>query len=174
MPEIGQIVFGRDIGRCAKNGNAYVWHACNDCGKERWVQILCGQPESARCLSCANQRERNPNWRGENVTPCGGRSRAIRWYRELQACAKCGSLKSQRHHLDDNPLNNDPDNIVWLCSLHHHEIHKKAQCVHGHFYNEENTIIEWYGNYWKRRCKTCRREGQQVRYWEAKASLRGR
>jgi hypothetical protein len=44
-----------------------------------------------------------------------GRQRAQARYR-ADSCDRCGSEKHvERHHKDDNPLNNDPDNIQRLC-----------------------------------------------------------
>lgn len=39
----------------------------------------------------------------------------------LQPCEVCGSEKSERHHRDDNTLNNNPANIQFLCRKHHME-----------------------------------------------------
>jgi len=44
-----------------------IWHACVDCGKERWVYLLHGEPASLKCGSCAASRrygEANPQWKG--------------------------------------------------------------------------------------------------------------
>ncbi|KKN76441.1 hypothetical protein LCGC14_0369500 [marine sediment metagenome] len=40
MPEIGEIKRGKEIG---KTGKWHVWHACVDCGKERWVGLEKGE-----------------------------------------------------------------------------------------------------------------------------------
>jgi len=51
MPELGEIKKGREIGKNAPWQN-YIWHACIDCGKERWVQFRGGKPASERCFTC--------------------------------------------------------------------------------------------------------------------------
>ncbi|KKK48315.1 hypothetical protein LCGC14_3146330, partial [marine sediment metagenome] len=77
MPEIGETRKGHEINRV---GSSYwIWYACLDCGKERWVGCRNGLPTSARCCSCsvktphirqlrAELRNRicrnNPNWKG--------------------------------------------------------------------------------------------------------------
>lgn len=59
MPELGEIRKGTDIGyKC--HGLKYIWHACSDCGKERWVSIIKGMPEYERCASCARKRQIPP------------------------------------------------------------------------------------------------------------------
>jgi len=79
MPAKNEIVKGGEIGK--KGGNAtalYIWHACIDCGKERWVRLLNGEPVRLRCLKCANkliakQRnggqlcEKSSRWKGGRV-----------------------------------------------------------------------------------------------------------
>lgn len=59
------------------------------------------------------------SWKGDAITRASGRGRAERLYPDIGPCAKCGSLKSERHHLDDNTLNNDPLNIAILCRRCH-------------------------------------------------------
>ena len=51
MPKIEDIIRGRKLGY--KDGHRYIWAACIDCGKERWVSLYKGNPKSLRCKSCA-------------------------------------------------------------------------------------------------------------------------
>lgn len=51
MTQLGQIERGIDIGY--KDHTKYGWHACLDCGKERWVKLDKGKPRALRCRSCA-------------------------------------------------------------------------------------------------------------------------
>lgn len=64
MPEVGEIRKGKD-------GHKFIWQACQDCGKKRWVPLSKGMPRNIRCKSCANKLrvrgERNPNWKGGRV-----------------------------------------------------------------------------------------------------------
>ena len=55
MPTKGQIAKGRDIGRRG-DYQSFIWHACIDCGKERWVILARNKPRRLRCKSCANVR----------------------------------------------------------------------------------------------------------------------
>lgn len=65
MPQIGEIKGGQEVGY--KYSGKVIWHACIDCGKERWVAYKKGLLQRFRCLSCS-QRERtrvdgtNLNW----------------------------------------------------------------------------------------------------------------
>lgn len=85
------------------------------------AMVRCDVPR--RSLSQANRPpklgERNPMWKGDNIDPKEGRGRAERMYPQ-QPCRIC-SKKGERHHKDDNPLNNEPSNIDWLCKQHHME-----------------------------------------------------
>jgi len=64
MPEVGEIRKGREIGRTRTS--KWIWHACEGCGKCRWVQFKKGMPESRHCVNCANKKvgEKNNNWKG--------------------------------------------------------------------------------------------------------------
>ena len=42
------------------------------------------------------------------------------------ACVKCGSTKKlERHHIDRDPTNNAPQNVMVLCSACHHKEHPR-------------------------------------------------
>ena len=70
MPEIGEIKIAREIGEIKiardigyqnlKWWQKYVYHACIDCGKGRWVQIQKGNPVCHRCRSCSKKGEHHP------------------------------------------------------------------------------------------------------------------
>jgi len=50
MPKIGDVVRGTELG--LRDSHKRVWAACPDCGKERWVLLRNGQPQSQRCRPC--------------------------------------------------------------------------------------------------------------------------
>ena len=64
MPQLSEIVRGRDIG---KTGSAawqkFIWHACVDCGKERWVCFVKGNPDNFKCHKCANKYNGHDRWK---------------------------------------------------------------------------------------------------------------
>ena len=67
MPKIGEIRRGNEIGRAYYN--KFIWHACVDCGRQRWEEIIRGQPRYLRCRRCgdklrSNQAGNNPRWIG--------------------------------------------------------------------------------------------------------------
>jgi len=90
MPNVGDIAKGRDIGK-SNPRNKYIWIACPDCGKERWIPFLNGKPAYIRCLICANRANRghitssetriklsearkgkdNPSWKGGRTNSNG-------------------------------------------------------------------------------------------------------
>ncbi len=57
-----------------QNSINYIWHACIDCGKERWVATFTnGTPKWLRCRSCGGRQAsikrdivgvNHPNWKG--------------------------------------------------------------------------------------------------------------
>lgn len=52
MPELGEIRRDYEIGR-AHNWLKYTWHACEKCGKQRWVQVIRREPVNRLCRSCS-------------------------------------------------------------------------------------------------------------------------
>ena len=56
MIEIGEIRRGREIGSSGYT-NLFIWHACESCGKERWVQLRKGRSVNWRCRPCALKDE---------------------------------------------------------------------------------------------------------------------
>jgi len=66
MPQLGEIQKALEIGY-KSNGDKFIWAACLDCGKERWVQLRKNKPVSLRCSVCCGKRQmglRRPSWKG--------------------------------------------------------------------------------------------------------------
>lgn len=67
MVVLGTHKRGRDLGY--KGDRIYLWHACEGCGKERWVALKHRHPEFTLCRSCARRRNsrtgvNHPRWKG--------------------------------------------------------------------------------------------------------------
>ena len=59
---LGTIKVGIDIGFAAKH-TKYIWHACEHCGKQRWVELRKEMPRNLKCHSCG-QRGNKKKWDG--------------------------------------------------------------------------------------------------------------
>jgi hypothetical protein len=74
MPILGEIRNGREA-ELGDGYHKYIWAACVDCGKERWVHYddvegKGRKPRSQRCLKCLPQLRKgtgNPNWKGGRI-----------------------------------------------------------------------------------------------------------
>ena len=82
IPVLGEIHRADEIG--LKGGwRKYVYHACEGCGKERWVGLRKGKPLSLQCVSCTAPSNLPPVKTGSlNSHWKGGRCRT-RGYIEL-------------------------------------------------------------------------------------------
>ena len=68
MPIEGEIRKGHEIGSKMFR-SLFVWHACSNCGKARWIRLIGGKPVNDLCRSCAQKvknisGERHPRWNG--------------------------------------------------------------------------------------------------------------
>lgn len=73
MSYVGAIERGREIGRLNKS-QQYIWEACRECGRERWVQFVKGKSCHGLCASChASVRgPSNHRWKGGRYYDCKG------------------------------------------------------------------------------------------------------
>ena len=77
MSEIGEIRQAKELGY--KGTSKYIYYACEDCGKCRWIQFNKGEVRSPRCFACSRKvvglklrglshtglsTGTNPNWKG--------------------------------------------------------------------------------------------------------------
>lgn len=51
-PILGEIRYADEIGY-SHSGRKYIWHACELCGKERWVSLVSNKPQNTKCGICA-------------------------------------------------------------------------------------------------------------------------
>jgi hypothetical protein len=62
----------------------------------------------------------SPNWKGDAASQKAGRTRALRTHPVPAECERCGGAKRlDRHHKDGNTLNNERDNIAFVCRRCH-------------------------------------------------------
>ena len=71
----------------------------------------------------------------KNIKPQSGRSRAKKMYPDV-ICEICGR-KAERHHIDENPVNNVRTNLRFLCRKHHKQIH----IIHKKLFNKFNIVF---------------------------------
>jgi len=79
MPKLGEIVKGKDISYQSCGNNRYIWQACPDCHKEKWVMLSRAKKQGyqIRCRLCSAQKRgkeekasganigsNNPQWKG--------------------------------------------------------------------------------------------------------------
>ena len=138
MPKIGEIRRGFELGYLSKDPR--IWHACVDCGKERWVLLSKGKPTTKRCVNCANRIKaqcrggnRNSNWKG-GISHQGGyvflrrpeHSQANRYgyvkrsYLVLEE--KLGRLllpNTHCHHINGIKDDDRPENLAELTHCQH-------------------------------------------------------
>lgn len=108
-----------------------------------------------------------------------GHKQALKLFPIIGPCERCGAAKAERHHIDDNPLNNVPSNIKALCRRCHTLEHGKtftpeatamglsasaakrraiSHCPSGHEYAGDNLYITPDG---RRVCKECNRAAKR-------------
>src|SRR3990172_3190449 len=132
---------------------------CVDCGKPLGLKAWHFGTE--RCIQCAAKKRRidgsqkyqtrgiHHHWGGDKIKSVSGNARARRWYK-MSACKICSSPGRDRHHADQNTLNNNPDNIIILCRSCHKKIHlapkKTLNCV---------ICGNQQGPFRKKRCEKC-------------------
>lgn len=66
MAELGEIKRGAELGYKNRWGK-FIWVACSNCGKARWVALVKGQAKKSLCVQCAQRakdisREKHWNW----------------------------------------------------------------------------------------------------------------
>lgn len=62
MGKLGEIKKAREVGH--KGTDRYIWHACEGCGKERWVIFRKNNPTNLRCPKCRHIGSLHPSWKG--------------------------------------------------------------------------------------------------------------
>lgn len=71
-----------------KHCNKLIWHACIDCGKERWVKLAKGKPERLKCMSCASHFRTHGG-------AAGGKSRLYNLWHDMKA--RCDNPRRENY-----------------------------------------------------------------------------
>jgi len=99
-----------------RNGNR-ISKPCFECGRLYWSRWR-GKPR--RHYICPDCFDGSPQALAKR-----GRDKARELYPNVKPCERCGSTdRLQRHHKDENPNNNRPENIeflCWDCHMRHHK-----------------------------------------------------
>lgn len=73
-----------------------------------------------RSRSEIQKGENNSNWKGDKACRAAGHARAIVRFQSSLTCEECGiNGRTERHHKDDNTLNNSRENIQFVCRKCH-------------------------------------------------------
>jgi NAD-dependent SIR2 family protein deacetylase len=193
-PSLGEIRDGRSIGKEA--GTSYIWHACIDCGEERWVECRKGELRSQRCyecrgkprtLRCQNCSRKNAVHKKKNrtiivSTPYIGETRygdeiAKTGYRKynkyiFHACLDCGATRWVIL-LKGNPLNLR----CRECRYEHYDHDKRRPKIGTFKYNKAGyklVVIDSNNFYFPMCCKKNKGWGWILEHRLIKAMEQGR
>ena len=101
-----------------------------------------------------------------------GRKQAQRLYKNLVSCERCGGTETlHRHHLDNNPANNQSKNLAILCSKCHGTLHA-SQRWKDHTKDRTCLYCGTVFTYKRAREKTCSRECGNKLAWMKRRSFR--
>lgn len=143
---LGDIKIAKELGYKGVSYHKYIWHACMDCGKLRWVRLLQGVPQSPRCKSCCQRGDKNTNWGKRSHNWKGGVCHSggyIRIFAPAHPRCHCdGYVKRATlvleqklgrylldgcvpHHINEIKDDDRPDNLEELPYEEHSKLHNR-------------------------------------------------
>lgn len=131
MIKIGEIRKGGEIGKQGER-TKFIWAACLDCGKERWVtwRAKKKQPISPRCCSCSHQG-----------------SLSVHRLVMAQSLGRCLTKKEVVHHLNGIRADNRIENLFLTTTQKHREIiaafNKRIQELENKMYQLKHSLSYW-------------------------------
>jgi hypothetical protein len=131
------------------NKNVYCSKDCSSKGRSNKVKVNCahcgkeleklpseikksktGNMFCDRSCACSfnntefRSGENNPNWKDGSYKSTAYAKKAFRYYKHECAICKFDEKSClEVHHIDEDKSNDDIDNLIILCSNHHHMIH---------------------------------------------------
>lgn len=183
----------------SKAGSTIISRICETCKESFDLEIGEAKRTGWRyrrfcSLRCSKMEANNPQWKGNDAGAVSGRTRAQHKYLNIGPCQRCGSTKSvERHHINGDTLNNQPDNVEFVCRRCHMKVdgrldkliatgkvvrrkgreaaalikRQMTHCGNGHEFSPENTKMTASGS---RQCRTCLK-ANSYRYWDTHRSL---
>jgi len=172
MPKLGDIARAKDVG-LGNGSHKVVWAACVDCGKERWVLLRNGEPQSKRCHPCGARKGgsvKSAHYRGEQHWHWGGgRHVTKKGYVSVtlapdspyaamrdsdgqvyehrlvmaQALGRCLFPWEEVHHKNHDKHDNQIENLELVDKKTHAFMHASVSHLLERIAELEN-IVEWY------------------------------
>jgi ribosomal protein S27E len=159
MPELGEIKYGREIGKLSSPSNQFIWVKCLDCGNPKWAKLLHGKPESNRCMECSGKLRRgslNGNWKGGRYISSHGYvkllipehphadSKGYVYEHRILMEKKEGRILSSDelvHHKNENGMDNTEGNLKLEDGIAWHKVDHRGR-KDLRIPNEPNPLIE--------------------------------
>ncbi len=149
MVTLATVKRGNELGY--KDTSKRILHPCIDCGKERWVRLIKGQPAAVRCRSCADKIRPHPSgadcvkWKGgrhknkagyilillqpdDFFFPMANKSHRVREHRLVMAkhLGRCLQPWEKVHHKDGVKDHNKHSNLKMTTAGSHSLEHSKG------------------------------------------------